>query len=708
MENSLEGLNQQQRRAVLTTEGHVRVIAGAGTGKTRTLTQRFCYLVSELGISPRNILCVTFTNRAAQEMKQRIRAKLGECDLGYICTFHALCVQILRDEIFRLNFPKNFLILDVEDEKQILSTVFENMRLSMRQRSIHTIIDEVLEAKKFTTAYIEKLCFAPAGQLKHEAEQAADLDEAIFLNYMYEQKKCYGCDFNDLINFALYLFSHYEDVRTKWQDRMQYVMVDEFQDVSEKQYRIARILSEKHGNLFVVGDPDQTIYYWRGAHVEMILDFDKKYKDAKTVTVTENYRSTPEILAATNKLILKNTIRFSKELTAVKPHGPKPQYYHASDEKDEAKWIYTNIMKCHEAGIQLKKIAVLYRAHYLTRFLEEYFIERQLPYKIYSGVEFYSRREIKDIVCYMRMLYTGDDLSFIRTINRPTRHFGRKRLNILRENATRSSLSLYETLKRQLDAPYVKGSSAEQYVMAIEDSRALSEKLKLSDLLQHLLNQTGYEELLRKEGDQERLDNVAEFKRAVERVDKEELTLSEFLDRIALFSNLDQEERDAVKLMTVHAAKGNEFSAVFLCGFSEGIFPSRRIETPEEMEEERRLAYVAMTRAQNRLYISDSAGIANDNLFKYPSRFIFDIGGEYLDFIQPIQNVLEQPVDVKEATCTAPVYKVGDRVVHKVFGPGMITAVNRSQSCYDIKFDKLATMRNLSFKAPLTSETEKT
>lgn len=704
VENSLKGLNLQQRKAVLTTEGPVRVIAGAGTGKTRTLTQRFCYLVAELGVSPKNILCVTFTNRAAQEMKQRIRAKLGDCDLGYICTFHALCVQILKDEIFRLNFPKNFLILDVEDEKQILSTVFENMKISMRQRSIRTVIDEVLEAKKFTTAYIEKFCFVPAEQLKQEAEQTDDLDEAIFLNYMYEQKKCYGCDFNDLINFTLYLFSHYDDVKLKWQDRMQYVMVDEFQDVSEKQYKIARTLSGKHGNLFVVGDPDQTIYYWRGAHVEMILDFDKKYKNARTITVTENYRSTPEILAAANKLISKNTIRFSKELTAVRPHSHKPAYYHAPDEKDEARWIYRNIMECRRAGIPLKKIAVLYRAHYLTRFLEECFIEKQLPYKIYSGVEFYSRREIKDIVCYMRMLSIGDDLSFVRTINRPTRHFGRKRLDVLRNNAASMEQSLYETLKCQLDKPYVKGSTAERYVMTIEDCRALVGRIKLSDLLQRLLNQSGYEDLLRKEGDQERLDNVAEFKRAVERADRDELTLAEFLDRIALFSNLDQEEHDAVKLMTVHAAKGNEFSAVFLCGFSEGIFPSRRIDTPEEMEEERRLAYVAMTRARDRLYISDSAGMANDNLFKYPSRFIFDIGDECIDFVQPIQNTFTQHASANSTAVAVPDYKAGDRVVHSVFGPGMVTAVNHSQSCYNIKFDRLPTERNLAFNAPLVLE----
>ncbi len=708
MEDFLKELNDAQRQAVTLTEGSVRVIAGAGTGKTRALIHRFCYLVSALGISPRNILCVTFTNRAANEMKLRIRRALGDCDLGFICTFHAFCVQLLKEEIYRLNFPKNFVILDVEDEKQILSRIFEEMKLSLRETSIRKVIDDVLEAKKMTQSYMNDLCFCGADELMKRARLAVGRDEAIFLRYLYEQKKCYGCDFNDLINFALYILEHHEDARLKWQRRMQYVMVDEFQDVSGKQYEIARILSALHGNLFVVGDPDQTIYFWRGAHVEMILDFEKAHPGARTVSVLTNYRSTPEILAAANCLISKNTLRFSKSLTAVRPSGPKPLYFHAKNEQEEARWICKNIAAQRESGVSLKDMAVLYRAHYLTRFLEECFIENRLPYKIYSGVEFYGRREIKDAVCYLRMLTAADDIAFERTVNRPSRKIGKVKMALLRKAAAGENVTLYEALKKASDAPFLRGTGARRYIAVIEHLRESLGTMKLGDLLQTLLDLSGYEEMLCREGDQERLDNMAEFKRSVAKAEQDELSLPDFLDRVALFSNTDQEERDAVKLMTVHAAKGNEFSCVFLCGFSEGIFPSRKIDTPEEMEEERRLAYVAMTRAMDRLYISDSAGMSNDNLFKYPSRFLFDAGEENLDYEKPLEQDLAQSAsggsktpDEAARSLGAAEFAVGARVNHRVFGQGTVRSVNRSEFCYVIQFDGMATERSLKFDAPL-------
>jgi len=705
MENYLDKLNPEQLEAVKTTEGAVRVLAGAGTGKTRALTSRYCYLTDMLGVAPKNIVCMTFTNRAANEMKHRIRKSLGDMDLGYICTFHAFCVQLLKEDIHVLNFPKNFIILDVEDQKQMLLKIFEEMNLTLRETTIKRTIDEVLEAKKlFATSYIEYIYELNNEELKAKFSQTSDRNEEIFLRYLYEQKKCFGCDFNDIINFASYILDHFPDVLQKWQDRMQYVMVDEFQDVSQRQYKIARLLSGKHGNLFIVGDPDQTIYSWRGSHVKLFLDFDKVYPGATTILLTTNYRSIPEILKASNVLIEKNIIRFPKELTPTRPKGELPLYNHARSEKEEAEWIHGEIEHLIREGASLNQIAVLYRAHYLTRPLEECFIDKGLSYKIFSGVEFYGRREIKDVVCYLRMLTSADDMAFLRTINNPSRKIGKKKIAFLKDYADVTNISLYEALKANLGNPMFSGTMAERYVEAIEFVKEQKDSGKMGDIMQMLLDRSGYEEFLRLQGDQERLDNVAEMKRAIENAGQDDdASLEDFLSRIALLTNLDHEdERESVKLMSIHTSKGMEFPYVFLCGLNEGVFPSRKINTPDEMDEERRLAYVAMTRAMDRLYLSDSEGISNDGIFKYPSRFIFDAGKENLRFVKELDPYLE--IHSKTITAGFPqqIFQPGERVEHPVFGPGVIKALNREESSYSILFDTLTTERNILFTGKIT------
>ncbi len=701
-------INAGQRAAITTTEGAVRVIAGAGTGKTRTLTERYCYLVSNLGIAPKNILCVTFTNRAANEMKRRVRAVLGDRDLGYICTFHAFCVQLLKEDIHVLNYPRNFMILDMEDLKQILQKIFGDMGLTLRDTTIKRTLDEVLEAKKLhATTYIDDIYQLDNEQLKARYTNAENRDEEIFLRYLYEQKKCFGVDFNDLINFATWILEHHPDVRQKWQDRMQYIMVDEFQDVSKRQYRLAQLLSGKHGNLFIVGDPDQTIYSWRGSHLRLFLDFNQVYPQAATVALTTNYRSTPEILATANSLIEKNEVRFPKSLQAVKPGGPRALYFHGKSDKDEADWIVAEIQKLLAAGVFAGSIGVLYRAHYLTRILEERLVANKLPYKIFSGIAFYERREIKDIVCYLRMVTAGDDLAFLRTVNVPPRKIGKKKLAALALYGEQHQLPLYQALREHLDAPLLKGTQAKGYVAAIDFLRQHRHALTLDTALQTLLDQSGYEAYLRLQGDQDRLDNVAELKRAVQRAaEDEDAALEDFLAQIALFSNLDNEEKpDRVKLMTIHSAKGMEYPYVFICGLNEGVFPSRRISSTEEMEEERRLAYVAMTRAMDRLYLSDAEGVANDNLVKYPSRFIFDAGEENIDYVIPLENGLKtgltQAIAAGEErlrNMTAQ-FGSGDRVNHPVFGAGSVVAVLEKDACYAVKFDALPTERNIQFSA---------
>ena len=370
-------LNPEQLDAVQSTEGHIRVLAGAGSGKTRALVSRYVYLVRDLGISPKNILCVTFTNRAAEEMKMRVRSELGDMDLGYICTFHAFCTLLLHEDINKINFPKDFVILDKEDWRSILLRVFADMGLTLKEATIQQKIDEVLEAKKMQAdTYIDYFYKLNNEELKEKfLAKGIERNQEIFLRFLYEQKKCFGVDFNDLINFAVYILEKFPDVAQKWQDRIQYIMVDEFQDVSAKQYSIAQILSRKHKNLFIVGDSDQTIYSWRGSHVKLILDFEKVYKDARTILLLKNYRSTPQILAAANSLIAHNAVRYPKELAPTKKAGPKPLYYHAPSEEDEAKWICKKIKELRKTG-NLRDIAILYRAHYLSRSLEEAFPER--------------------------------------------------------------------------------------------------------------------------------------------------------------------------------------------------------------------------------------------------------------------------------------------------------------------------------------------
>ncbi|MBO7122201.1 MAG: UvrD-helicase domain-containing protein [Treponema sp.] len=740
-------LNPEQLDAVQTTEGHIRVLAGAGSGKTRALVSRYVYLVRDLGISPKNILCVTFTNRAAEEMKARVRSELGDMDLGYICTFHAFCTLLLHEDINKINFPKDFVILDKEDWRSILLRIFADMGLTLKEATIQQKIDEVLEAKKLQAdTYIDYFYKLNNDELKEKfSQKEIERNQEIFLRFLYEQKKCFGVDFNDLINFAVYILEKFPDVAKKWQDRIQYVMVDEFQDVSAKQYSIAQILSRKHKNLFIVGDSDQTIYSWRGSHVKLILDFEKVYKDAKTILLLKNYRSTPQILTAANSLISHNTVRYPKELKPVKKAGPKPLYFHAASDVDEAEWVCKKIKelcglakktkraKAKEAAPSglaavpnLRDVAILYRAHYISRALEEAFIKNDLPYRILAGTEFYGRREIKDMICYLRMLTAADDVSFYRTVNLPSRKIGKNKIAAIKEYSDSHNCSAYAALKEMLAAgeKILVGTKAQNYVDAIEESRALlndknsfvytvgSGTSKLGSVLQSVLDKSGYEAFLRLEADQDRLDNAAEFKRAVNQAGfDDDATLEDFLQRAALFTDLDREDkRDAVKMLTIHAAKGMEFKNVFLCGMNEGIFPSRKVQTPEDMEEERRIAYVAMTRAKDRLFVSDAEGKANDGIFKYPSRFIFEAAGEDMNnfdietpldkrLVDESQKIIKYDESRLKAATTQ--FKKGDRVRHKVFGDGTIVLVNDKAFCYTVKFDDLATERSVQWTAPL-------
>ena len=707
----LKELNPEQYEAATTTEGYIRVVAGAGSGKTKTLTARFMYLVEMLGISTSNILCVTFTNKAAAEMKKRIRRVLPDQDLGRITTFHGFCVGLLKEDCHVIGYPTTFIVLDEEDKEAILKTVFEDLGITSRDLTIREAVEHI-GWRKGGRGYVRPLIDPNINHLTELVESASTLKDKVMYRYFYEQRKCYGLDFDDLVYFALHILEHDRMTREKWQSRLEYIMVDEFQDIDKDQYALADLLSGYHRNLFVVGDPDQTIYTWRGADVKFILEFNARHENVKTIYLNTNYRSVPQILAASNALIDKNRERLKKQLSPSRPDARKPLYFHAKTAQLEADWMTAQMRAMHEGGMPYSHMGVLYRAHYVSRTVEESLIRHKIPYVLYSGVEFYKRKEIKDMICYLRMIYAGDDISFLRTVNEPRRGVGRTRIQALKEFAELYQCSLYESLLALLDTELFRRSKAREYVRMIEKYRAIYDGMDLTDLLTGVLADSGYEVMLRTSGEEERLDNLAELKQAIydfQRKAGEEVSLGNYLDHAALFTNMDQNDRaQAVKLMTVHAAKGLEFPVVFLCGLSEGIFPGKRADTREKLEEERRLAYVAFTRAKDRLFLSDAAGSNYDGSFRYPSRFVFNAEQENLDYVVPLDpDLVEEAmaqISRTEDLGPAPVRKdvsVGKRVQHPVFGEGTVIGTPRAGEGYIIQFDNMVTPRTFGPTAKL-------
>jgi len=699
----LKELNPEQYEAATTTEGFIRVVAGAGSGKTKTLTARYMYLVEMLGISTANILCVTFTNKAAAEMKKRIRRQLPDQDLGRITTFHGFCVGLLKEDCHVVGYPTTFLVLDEEDKEAMLRIVFEDLGITGKDMTIKEAVDYI-GWRKGGRGYVKTLIDPDLNHLLDLVNSASTLKDKVLYRYFYEQRKNFGLDFDDLVYFALYILEHNREAREKWQGRLEYIMVDEFQDIDKDQYALADILSGYHKNLFVVGDPDQTIYTWRGADVKFILEFSSRHENVKTIYLNTNYRSIPQILAASNALIEKNRDRLKKQLTPVREDSRKPLYFHAKTSQLEADWMTANMRALHESGMAYSAMGVLYRAHYVSRAVEESLIRNKIPYILYSGVEFYKRKEIKDVLCYLRMIYSGDDISFLRTVNEPRRGVGRTRIATLKSHAALHGCSLYDALKELLETDLFCRSRAKEYVRLVEKYRAIFDGMDLTDLLSGVLQDSGYEQVLRSSGEEERLDNLAELKQAIydfERKAGEEVALGNYLDHAALFTNMDQTEKaQAVKLMTIHSAKGLEFPVVFLCGLSEGIFPGKRANTREKLEEERRLAYVAFTRAKDRLFLSDAAGTNYDGSFRYPSRFLFNAEKENVEYAVPLDPALEEEALEKISKTEdftprpeQPSALVGKRVRHPVFGEGSVIGVPRGQEGVIVQFDSIVTPR---------------
>lgn len=709
----LEGLNPAQRQAVTTTEGYVRVIAGAGSGKTRTLAHRFAFLVEELGILPGNILCVTFTNKSANEMRQRIHSLTGDNDTGFINTFHGFCAAVLEEDCNAVQYPKSFLVLDNSDIDAMLQIIYEERGLTLRDM-VFSKARDMIEIRKLQKEpeYYVGLIEMSLDLLREKYLAATDASDIIFYGYLYQQKKCFGLDYNDLIKFTLYIFEKNAEIREKWQKRLEYIMIDEFQDIDGLQYQLMEALCGYHRNLFIVGDPDQTIYTWRGADVRYLLHFDRVFPNVQTVFLLENYRSTPQVLAAADSLIACNRTRMEKHLIPTLPDGCPVRCRLAENAEAEAAWLVEQIASLREAGTGFGEIAVLYRAHYVTRTIEEAFLRAKLPYTIYSGVQFWARREIKDALSYLRMIAYRDDLSFLRIVNVPKRMIGRRRIQFLQDYAAKNGCSLYEALSRTLEDETFRGTKAAQFRALIERFSEGYADRPVSEVLAALLDESGYERMLRTEGAQDRLDNLAELKQSVYAFETscgEEVTLEHYLAHTALFTNADAAENgDKLRLMTVHAAKGLEFPYVFLCGMNEGVFPSRKIYTLPGMEEERRLAYVAMTRAEKGLFLSAAEGYNFDGTPRFPSRFLLEIGKGLVEFTpEPKETLLREAQEYADRSARLleaageERFPIGQRVRHFIFGEGTVEAVD--SEAYLVQFDGLDTTRRISFRVKLES-----
>jgi DNA helicase-2/ATP-dependent DNA helicase PcrA len=717
MNNILDGLNQQQWQAVTATEGFIRVIAGAGSGKTRALSHRFAYLVNEIGTMPANILCVTFTNKSANEMKQRIRRLTGDNDTGYISTFHSFCVSVLQEDIHAVQYPKSFLVLDNSDIDAMLKIIYEERGLTLRHMTFSKARD-MIEIRKTLKIpdYYESMIALPLEELQQKYWQAEAVDDIIFWGYLYQEKKCFGLDYNDLIKYVLYIFSTNPEIKLKWQQRLEYIMIDEYQDIDELQYRLMKVLCAYHKNLFIVGDPDQTIYTWRGANVRYLLDFDKAFPDVRTIMMMQNYRSTPQIINVANSLIGNNQNRIKKDLLPMLPDGVPVVYHHARTAEAEAQWIASQIKDLTEKGVKLSDIAILYRAHYITRKLEEVFLKEELPHRIYSGVQFFARMEIKDTLSYLRLIVYKDDLSFQRVVNVPKRNIGERRMRFLQEYAGQHQISLYHALEQTIEDEVFKNTKAKKFLALIDRFSAGYQDMPISEILSAILDQSGYEAMLRTEGSQERLDNLAELKQSVyeyETSSGEECTLENYLSHVALFTNTDAAtDRNAVKMMTVHAAKGLEFPYVFLCSLEEGVFPSKKTSTLEGMEEERRLAFVAVTRAEKALFLTDAEGRNLDGSYRYPSRFIFNIDKTLLACTGELNEGLLHEAHANIACSEKALaslasqrsFQPGDRIVHSIMGAGQIVDVDHNHAVYVIQFDELKTTRKISFRVKLAAE----
>lgn len=706
----LDGLNESQRKAVTTTEGYVRVIAGAGSGKTRALTHRYVYLVNTLGIAPENILCVTFTNKAAGEMKTRIRKMVGDIDLAMITTFHGFCVQFLKREHNLVNYPHNFRILDERDSAVLLNETLKSLNIKKTDYPMIDFADELCDYKSRHPEYVDLLSTPEYSPLENMRDETDSILMKVIYQFLHLQQVNSGFEFDDLINFTCMILARFKEARDYWQQRFQYIMIDEFQDVNDTQYEIAKILSAYHKNLFIVGDPDQTIYSWRGANVQNIIYFDKEFPDTRTVMMNQNYRSMPKILGIANTLIRKNRQRIDKALNAFRKGDTECVYYHAKTDTEEAEWIASQIKELVSKGSRYSDIAVLYRMHQCSRKIEIALNSAGIPFIVLSGTSFYQRDEIKNILSYMQLIDSSDDISLLRVIDKFKIGVGEKKIKVLREYAKEQSCTLFEALKNLAETETFRKTDAKDFVERVAELQEKSREMTVMGVLNAVLKITGYDASFRAAGDTDREELIEEMRVAVLEFEKNETepTLDLFLEKTALYTNSDKpDDGNQVKLLTIHAAKGLEFPYVFVCALNEKTFPTAKTDSKAKLEEERRLAYVAFTRAENGLYLSSSESDDMNSIRRSPSRFIFDAGRNGIRYVKELspyalhetmQTVAdsEMMLERKEK-----VLQPGQRVKHTFFGEGTVQETDRRKNVYVIKFDKFSTPRTVQFQVAL-------
>ena len=629
----ISDLNANQREAVLDDSKYLRIVAGAGSGKTRVLTLRIVHLIEEENVYPNKILAITFTNKAANEMKERIRQMLqNEVTQPWISTIHSLCVRILREDITCMGWPKNFTVLDADDQKTILKEAYKQIQIDANTYPFGSMLDYISNNKGAEIS-VDR-AFELAGDFSGDKTKAE-----VYKYYVKRQNDMYALDFDDLILWVVRMFKTYSEVLTKWQNRFSYIHVDEFQDIDKIQYKLIKQLTGPFNHLYVVGDPDQTIYSWRGADVNIIMNFEKDFKGVKTIMLNENYRSTSCILNGANSVIRNNKNRLDKELFTSRTSNEKITHFASASDEYEAAYVANKISELHRNGKAYKDIAVLYRSNYLSRSIEKALLDQRIPYIIYGGLRFYDRQEVKDALCYLRLVVIGDDLALQRVINKPKRGIGNKTMELIADTARNENKTMLEVLETENIFSGKAKVTLNDFVNKVNHWKKMAESKKIETfaLFETILDESGYKAMLEEDHETDRLENLKELIDDIKEFTENypDSSLDEYLQQVSLYG--DREETmsgDYIQLMTVHAAKGLEFDTVFVTDMNDGIFPNERAmnEGSRGVEEERRLAYVAFTRAKNKLYLTEAGGFSFIlQRARQTSRFIKEIDDEYIE-----------------------------------------------------------------------------
>ncbi|WP_075979872.1 DNA helicase PcrA [Bacillus massilinigeriensis] len=701
-EKLLDGLNPQQQKAVKATEGPLLLMAGAGSGKTRVLTHRIAYLMVEKHVNPYNILAITFTNKAAREMKERIQRILGgAAEEIWISTFHSMCVRILRRDIDRIGFNRNFTILDTTDQQSVIKGILKDKNIDPKKFDPRAILSTISSAKN---ELVNEEEFA-----KKTGDYFDQVVSDVYTEYQKRLRKNQALDFDDLIMKTIQLFQRVPEVLEYYQRKFQYIHVDEYQDTNRSQYMLVKLLAFRFKNLCVVGDSDQSIYRWRGADIGNILSFEKDYSNAKVIMLEQNYRSTKKILLAANEVIKNNLNRKPKNLWTENAEGNKIVYYRADSEQGEAQFVTGKIKEMVDSGKRkYSDIAILYRTNAQSRVMEEVLLKSNIEYSIVGGIKFYDRKEIKDLLAYLRLIANpDDDISLQRVINVPKRGIGSSSLDKIADFANMHDISMFQALESiELIglSPKITKAAAE-FRQIISGYTQMQEYLSVTELVEELLEKTGYRDMLKAEKSleaQSRLENIDEFLSVTQNFEEssEDKTLVAFLTDLALVADIDKldddgnKKTDTVVLMTLHSAKGLEFPVVFLMGLEEGVFPhSRSLMEEAEMEEERRLAYVGITRAEEELFISNAQmrTLYGRTSMNRPSRFIDEIPDDLIEGMQPVhreaspfgeprmeRRPMRKPVTrpVMNTTGGDEIgWGVGDKAEHGKWGIGTVVSV---------------------------------